>query len=61
MISNKQLQEQIFANEMIKSLLSQIEDPKEKEKTVKAIEGMLEQLQGGFSTLAQKMEEAAKK
>lgn len=55
------MQEQIFANEMIKKLLGQIEDTNQKEQTVKAIEGMLEQLQGGFSTLAQKIEEAAKK
>ena len=61
MISKKELQEQIFANEMIKKLLEQIEDTNQKEQTVKAIEGMLEQLQGGFSTLAQKIEEAAKK
>ena len=61
MISKKELQEQIFANEMIKNLLGQIEDTNQKEQTVKAIEGMLEQLQDGFSTLAQKIEEAAKK
>lgn len=50
-----------MSNELIKNLLNQINDPKEKEKTVSAIENMLEQLQGGFSTLAEKMEEAAKK
>ena len=61
MISNKELQEKIMSNQLIKNLLNQIQDPKEKEKTVSAIESMLEQLQGGFSTLAEKIEEAAKK
>lgn len=61
MISNKELHEQIFANNIVKSLLDQIENPKEKEKTVRAIEGMLEQLQGKANGLAQAYEEIAKK
>ena len=61
MISNKELREQIFSNQIIKSLLGQIEDENEKEKTVVAIKGMLDQLQGKFNGLSQSYEEIAKK
>lgn len=61
MISNKELCEQILSNQLIKDLLGQIEDENEREKTVVAIEGMLDQLQGKFNGLSQAYEEIAKK
>jgi len=57
----KNLHEQVFANTILKGILEQIEDPKEKEKTVKAIEGLLDQMQGKFDGLARAFEEIAKK
>lgn len=55
------LQEHIFANTVVKGLLEQIEDPKEKEKTVIAIKGMLQLLQGKVDGLSKAYEEIAKK
>ena len=57
----KNLHEQVFANSILKGILEQIEDPKEKEKTVKAIEGLLDQMQGKFNGLSAAYEEIAKK
>jgi hypothetical protein len=61
MLSNKDLREQVFSNQIIKSLLEQIEDKNEREKTVIAINGMLDQLQGKFNGLSQAYEEISKK
>jgi hypothetical protein len=61
MLTNKELREQVLKNQVIKGLLEQIEDAKEREKTVIAIEGMLDQLQGKFNGLSQAYEEIAKK
>lgn len=61
MLSNKELREQVLSNQIIKSLLEQIEDANEREKTVTAIHGMLDQLQGKFNGLSQAYEEIAKK
>jgi hypothetical protein len=55
------LQEHIFTNSVVKGLLEQIEDPKEKEKTVIAIKGMLQLLQGKVDGLSKAYEEIAKK
>lgn len=60
MLSNKELREQVLSNQIIKSLLEQI-DKNEREKTVTAIHGMLDQLQGKFNGLSQAYEEIAKK
>jgi len=57
----KNIHEQIFANPVLKGILEQIEDPKEKEKTIKAIEGMLNEMQGKFNGLASAYEEISKK
>ncbi len=57
----KNLNEEIFSNSMITGLLGQIEDPKEREKTVRAILGILEQMHGKFDGLSQAYEELAKK
>ena len=57
----KNLHEQVFANAILKGILEQIEDPKEKEKTLKAIEGLLDQMQGKFDGLSRAYEEIAKK
>lgn len=61
MLTNKDLREQVLTNQVLKSLLEQIQDPNEREKTVIAIEGMLDQLQGKFNGLSQAYEEIAKK
>lgn len=61
MLTNKELREQVLTNQVIKSLLEQIEDANEREKTVIAIGGMLDQLQGKFNGLSQAYEEIAKK
>lgn len=61
MLSNKELREQVLSNQTIKSLLEQIEDANEREKTVTAINGMLDLLQGKFNGLSQAYEEIAKK
>ena len=61
MLSNKDLREQVFSNQIIKSLLEQIEDKNEREKTVIAIDGRLDQLQGKFNGLSQAYEEISKK
>lgn len=61
MLTNKELREQVLTNQVLKSLLEQIQDPNEREKTVIAIEGMLDQLQGKFNGLSQAYEEIAKK
>lgn len=61
MLTNKELREQVLTNQVLKSILEQIQDPNEREKTVIAIEGMLDQLQGKFNGLSQTYEEIAKK
>jgi len=61
MLTNKDLREQVLTNQVLKSILEQIQDPNEREKTVIAIEGMLDQLQGKFNGLSQAYEEIAKK
>lgn len=61
MITNKDLREQVFANELLKNILEQIKDENEREKTVTAINGMLDQLQGKFNGLSQAYEEISKK
>lgn len=57
----KNLHEQVLSNNILKGILEQIQDPKEKEKTVKAIEGLLDQMQGKFNGLSAAYEEIAKK
>jgi rhamnogalacturonyl hydrolase YesR len=57
----KNLHEQVFENAILKGILEQIENPKEKEKTIKAIQGLLDQMQGKFNGLSSAYEEIAKK
>lgn len=57
----KNMHEKVFENEVLKRLLEQIKDPNEREKTVTAINGMLDQLQGKFNGLSQAYEEISKK
>ena len=57
----KNLNEQVFANPILKGILDQIKDSKEREKTVIAIEGLLNEMQGKYNGLAAAYEEIAKK
>lgn len=63
-MTNINIQEQVLSNSILKTVLEQIKDPKEKEKTLKLIEGMLSEIQGkvnGFATAIQEMSKKEEK
>lgn len=55
------IKEQVMSNPLLKQLIEEIKDPKEKEKTLRIMEGMLEQLQGKVSGLTKAYEDISKK
>jgi hypothetical protein len=60
-MSNVDIKSKVFENPMLKNVLEQIEDKSERDKTIRVLEGFLEQLQGRADGLTKAYQEIAKK
>ena len=60
-MNNVDIKSKVFENPMLKNVLDQIEDKNEREKTIRVLEGFLQELQGRADGLAKAYQDISKK
>ena len=60
-MNNVDIKSKVFENPMLKNVLDQIEDKNEREKTIRVLEGFLQEMQGRADGLTKAYQDISKK